>query len=176
MARFGRVPGLLDESSQPVYDTLTLVAGTASYRFFQTPIGGAKTRLSTNMTQPGMLPPPQSLVVMAVRIIVKGASSAIVSHCINNSRVEFKVGEKEQLVSPTLLFSAGAGLYNNITTDEGQNGVPDARSIWALQKPIVIGVQQNFYLDLIYDTAPATATAGKPVLCVLDGFLTRGVQ
>lgn len=176
MARFGRVPGLLDESSQPIYDTLTITAGTASYRFFQTPIGGAKTRLQTNMTQPGMLPPPQTLVVMAVRIIIKSASTVIADAILNNSRVEFKVGEKEQLVAPTMLFSAGAGTYNNITTDIAQNGMPDARSIWALQKPIVIGVQQNFYLDLIYDTAPATAAAGKDVLVVLDGFLTRGVQ
>lgn len=176
MARFGRVPGLLDESSQPIYDTLAIASGTATYRFFTAPIGPAKSRLSTNMQLAGQLPAPQSFVVHAVRIILKEATSEIADHCINNTHCVFKVGEKEQLVAPTMLFSAGAGLYNVITTDRGQNGRPDARSLWVLPKPVVIGVNQAFFLDLIYDTAPSTAQDGHKVLCVLDGYQTRGVQ
>lgn len=176
MPRFGRVPGLLDESSQLYYDTLLLVAGTATYRYFTVPVGGAKSRLQTNMVLAGQLPAPQSLKINAVRVIVKEATTVIADHFLNNTRVEFKVGEKEQLVAPTMLFSAGAGTYNNITTDRAQNGMPDARCLWALEKPIVIGVSQNFYLDIIYDTAPTTAQAGIRVLVVLDGALVRGVQ
>lgn len=176
MARFGRIPGLIEESSQVVYDTLLLVAGTATYRYFTVPIGAAKSRLQTNMVVSGQIPAPQSMLVKAVRIIVKEATTVIADHCLNNSYVVFKVGEKEALVAPTMLFSAGAGTYNNITTDRAQNGVPDARSLWALAKPIQIGVGQNFYLDLIYDTAPVTAQAGVKVLVVLDGVLVRGVQ
>jgi hypothetical protein len=176
MARFGRVPGLLDESSQIYYDTLTLVAGTAVYRFFTVPVGGAKSRLLTNMTLAGQLPAPQSLKINAVRVIAKTGTSAQVVDLINRSYVVFKVGEKEQLVAPTFFFSAGAGLYNNITTDQAQNGMPDARSLWALEKPVVIGVSQNFYLDIVYDVAPVTATAGIQVCVALDGALVRGVQ
>jgi hypothetical protein len=176
MARFGRVPGLLDESSQPIYDTLTIASGTTTYRFFSVPISGAKSRLLTNMRLAGVLPAPQSFVVHAVRIILKEATSAQAQDCIMNTHCVFKVGEKEQLVAPTCLFSAGAGLYNVITTDAGQNGRPDARSLWVLPKPVVIGVQQNFYLDLIYDADMGTAKDGFDVLCVLDGYQTRGVQ
>jgi len=176
MSRFGRVPGLLDASSQLYYDTLLLAAGTATYRFFTVPVSGTKSRLLTNMTLAGQLPAPQSLRVNAVRILLKQASTAIADHCLNNTHVVFKVGEKEQLVAPTMLFSAGAGTYNNITTDIAQNGMPDARSLWALENPIIIGVGQNFFLDLIYDTAPTTAQAGVKVLVVLDGALVRGVQ
>jgi len=176
MARFGRVPGLLDESSQLYYDTLSLVAGTAIYRYFVTPVSGAKSRLSTNMTLSGQLPAPQSLRINAVRVIAKNANSVQVNYLLNSSYIVFKVGEKEQIVAPTMLCSAGAGVYNNITTDLAQNGVPEARSLWTLEKPIVIGVGQNFYLDLLFDTAPATACAGYPVLVVLDGALVRGVQ
>lgn len=176
MSRFGRVPGLLDESSQPIYDTLLLVAGTAQYRFFTVPIGGAKTTLQTNMQLAGVLPAPQSFVVHAVRIIAKAANSVGTSDLIHRSRAIFHVGEKDQLLAPTCLFSAGAGLYNNITTDIAQNGFPVASSLWALMKPVVIGVSQAFYLDLLYDVAPATACAGYSVLVVLDGYQTRGVQ
>lgn len=176
MSRFGRVPGLLDESSQPLYDTLLLAVGTTTYRFFTAPIGPAKSRLMTNMQLAGQLPAPQSFVVHAVRLIVKQATTAIVDDCIMRSRMEFKVGEKEQLVAPTCLFSAGAGTANRITTDIAQNGVVDARSLWVLPKPVVIGVSQAFFVDLIYDVAPVTATAAKYILCVLDGYQTRGVQ
>jgi len=176
MARFGRVPGLLDESSQVYYDTLALVAGTTTYRFFTVPVGGAKSRRLTNMSLSGQLPAPQSLKINAVRVIPLNASTVQCTDLINRSYVVFKVGEKEQLVAPTCLFNGGAGVSNRITTDVANNGVPDARSIWSLEKPVVIGVSQNFYLDLIYDTAPATATAGFSVLVVLDGALVRGVQ
>jgi hypothetical protein len=176
MPRFGRVPGLIDESSQIYYDTLQITLATANYRFFTVPVGGAKSRLFTNMTLAGQLPAPQSLLVRAVRIIVKAATTAKADHFLNNTHVVFKVGEKEALVGPTMLFSAGAGTYNNITTDVAQNGVPDARSLWSLGKPIQIGVGQNFYLDIIYDTAPVTAYSSFYVLVVLDGALVRGVQ
>jgi hypothetical protein len=63
-----------------------------------------------------------------------------------------------------------------VPIERALNGVPDARSLWALENPIIIGVGQNFFLDLIYDTAPATAQAGVKVLVVLDGALVRGVQ
>jgi hypothetical protein len=178
--RFGRVPGLLDEVNQPLYDTLELASGTATYRFFTVPVSGAKSRLLTNMTLQGQLPAPQSFKVMAIRVIAKSAtadaSTAIVNHALMFSYLVFKVGEKEQVVEPTVLASAGAGVYNNITTDIAQNGMPDARSIAALNRPITIGVSQNFYLDLIYDTAPTTAQDGIKILVVLDGVLTRGVQ
>jgi len=176
MARFGRVPGLIEESNQLVYDTLITVAGTTTYRFFTVPVGGAKSRLMTNMSVGGQLPTPQSLLVKAVRVIIKAATTAKADHILNNSYCVLKIGEKEALVAPTMFFSAGAGTYNNITTDVAQNGFPDARSLWALSKPIQIGVGQNFYLDLIYDTAPATATAGFYVIAALDGVLVRGVQ
>lgn len=176
MSRFGRVPGLLDESSQPVFDTLLLAAGTATYRFFSVPVGGAKSRLLTNMRLAGQLPAPQSFVVHAVRLLIKSATTVIADDCFMQSRLEFVVGEKEQLVAPSCLFCAGAGTYNNITTDIAQNGMPVAQSIWTLMKPITIGVSQNFYADLIYDTAPVTAKAGVYVMCVLDGYMTRGVQ
>jgi hypothetical protein len=176
MARFGRIPGLIEESSQLYYDTLTITVGTATYRYFVTPVSGTKSRLKTNMVQSGQLPPPQSMLVKAVRVVVKTATSALVDEFLNKTYIVFKVGEKEALVGPTMLFNAGAGSYNHITTDVGQNGVPDARSIWALDKPIQIGVGQNFYLDIIYDTAPASGHGAFDVLVVLDGVLVRGVQ
>jgi hypothetical protein len=177
MARFGRVPGLLDASSQVLYDTLSLVAGTAVYRFFSVPIGGAKSRLKTNMVLAGVLPSPQSFLVKAVRVIAKGsATTAKVDSLVNASYIIFKVGEKEALVAPTVLFNAGCGVVNNITTDVAQNGVQDARSMWTLDKPVMIGINQSFSIELTYDTAPVTATAGIEVLIVLDGDQTRGVQ
>ena len=176
MARFGRIPGLIEESSQLYYDTLTITLATANYRFFTVPVGAAKSRLKTNMVISGQLPPPQSMLVKAVRVLTKESTTVKADAFLNRTYVVFKVGEKEALVGPTMLFNAGAGTHNNITTDIAQNGVPDARSIWALDKPIQIGVGQNFYLDIIYDTAPATAYASFDVLVVLDGVLVRGVQ
>lgn len=178
MPRFGRVPGLVDESSQPVYDTLIVAAGTLTYRFFTVPVSGAKSRLFTNMTNQGVLASPQSFLVYAVRIILKEATSAQADAFINRTRAVFKVGEKEALVAPACLFSAGAGLYSNtaVATDRAQNGDVNSRSIWTLDKPVQIGVNQSFYLDILYDVAPSTAEAGFYVLCVLDGVLTRGVQ
>lgn len=176
MSRYGRVPGLLDESGQMLYDTLLLAAGTATYRFFTAPIGPAKSRLLTNMQLAGVLPAPQSFVVQAIRVIIKSATTLIVDDCIMRSRLEFRVGEKEHMVCPTCLMTAGAGVWNTITTDFGQNGAPEARSIAVLSKPVVIGVSQAFYVDLIYDVAPVTAKAGVYVLVVLDGYQTRGVQ
>lgn len=180
MERYGRVPGLLDEVNQPLYDTLELASGTATYRFFTVPVSGAKSRLLTNMTLNGQLPAPQSFLVRAIRVVAKQAtveaSTAIVSHALNFSYLVLKIGEKEAIVAPTVLFNAGAGVYNNITTDVAQNGMPDARSIMSLDKPFTIGVSQNFYADIIYDTAPTTAQDGIKLMVVLDGVLTRGVQ
>ncbi len=176
MARFGRVPGLLDETSQPLYDTNSIVSTATNYLFFTTQRSGTKSELLTNMQLGGQLAAPKSFVVHAVRVILKSATSAQADHCINNSRCVFKVGEKVAIVAPTVLFSAGAGLYNVITTDRGQNGRPDARSIWAMDKPVVIGVNQAFFVELIYDTAPTTAQDGFDVMVVLDGYETRGVQ
>jgi hypothetical protein len=177
MSRFGRVPGLLDASSQVLYDTLALTAGTAVYRFFSVPVSGAKSRLSTNMVLAGVLPSPQSFLVKAVRVIAKAsATTAKVDNLVNESYCVFKVGEKEALVAPTVLFNAGAGVANRITTDVAQNGVQDARSIWTLDQPVMIGVNQSFYLDLIFDTAITTALGAIKVLVVLDGDQTRGVQ
>jgi len=180
MERFGRVPGLLDEVNQPIYDTLELASGTATYRFFTVPVSGAKSRLFTNMTLQGQLPAPQSFKVQAVRIVAKSATvdatTAIVNNVLMNSYLIFKIGEKEALVAPTVLFNAGCGVYNNITTDIAQNGMPDARSISALTKSFTIGVSQNFYADLVFDTAPTTALDGIKLMIVLDGVLTRGVQ
>ena len=176
MARFGRVPGLLDASSQLLYDTLAIATGTTTYRYFTVPVSGAKSRLLTNMVLAGVLPSPQSFVVHAVRVIPKEATSAQVDHLINNTHLIFKVGEKEALVAPTMLFSAGCGIVNRITTDRGTNGVADARSLWVLNNPVTIGVNQAFYCELVYDTAPTTAQQGFKVLIVLDGDQTRGVQ
>ena len=150
----GRVPGLLDEDTQPLYDRETYTSGTTTrIRFFTVPLGQAgKTFVHTNMTLSGELPQPQSFRCYGISLFLgPGATSGEEKNYLDveslfyEAYLIFHIGEKDKIVGNCMLFPSGMGVAPACTgavatLQAGNFGVADPRAIFTLSKPIPIGV------------------------------------
>jgi hypothetical protein len=177
-----------------LYDQLTTAAAVATlveYDFFTTPIGGAKTKVQTNMEQVSQLPAPQHFNCTSLSIyFATNMLKADVDSTLNAYYLEFWIGNKVYAEGPLQLFPAGAGMSGYTTrsnTEFVQNGAVNCMAVVDFRmgdNPIGHHILQgqNFKVKVIGNTFTSVA-AGSPTFgtglnfsCYLQGILSRGVQ
>jgi len=193
------VANIMEVINQPVYDSVSFNAAAAFTKtvLFQTPIGqGGKTLAQTYMTKAGQLEQPQKLVIRSIALWLSNNSALVdmINFLTLNSFV-LTVGKKPMLECFCGNLTAGRGCIaysaselGTVATGDAQfiassNGVPDPRSTFTLNQPIVIEGGEGFSVTINPETAwSLAANTTRPVgvgitaYVVLDGELYRGVQ
>jgi hypothetical protein len=193
------VANLMEVINQPVYDSASFAQAAAMVKtvLFQTPIGqGGKTLAQTYMTKAGQLEQPQKLVIRAISLFFSNNTALIdLVNFLTNVSFVLTVGKKPMLECFAGNLTAGRGAIATSAAELGtvaagdvqfistSNGVPDPRSVFTLNQPIVIEGGEGFSVTLNPETAfNFAATAARPngvgttVYVILDGELYRGVQ
>ena len=184
-----------------IWDTLAFTNATVTLNFFQQTLA-ATTLDVTNMRNAGQLPYPFQFLVRAVRCIIKQqpesvnqvAPAGIQTGAINNAQMigntgvlKITHGAKEYGIYPLWMLSSGGGPYgqslvNNILiaggyADHGGLGLPHARNVFTLAKPMLIETSMNFLYNLSWPAgALATITRTVNICLCLEGDLIRPVQ
>ncbi|MBZ5523575.1 MAG: hypothetical protein LAP21_15180 [Acidobacteriia bacterium] len=191
--------GVEDYITQPIYDSASFAASAAMTQLtmFQQPRGqSGKTLAQTNMTGPGFLPNPQRLILRALRVFT--SNNTVITDLVNllqNTSIQLILGTKPYFLGFLGLLSAGCGAMVTASSQVGtapagsaplfstSNGVPDQRSVMALNQPIMIEQGETIQVILNPDTAFNFAAAGAnpagvgtTIYVILDGDLYRGVQ
>lgn len=186
-------PIALEVIQDVLFDTLTYTSGsTTELIFFAQSLASVKRDI-TNMSQPGMLPNPESFLVMAPRIFVKWVptlSTTVAASVVgdlallfNTAIVTFQFGNKKYGPIPAWMFSAGGGMDIRVAgagaeaTDEffsyGQLGGP----LFAFFPHTMISPLQNFNATIAWPSGAVTMGAGNPAISVvLEGQRARAVQ
>jgi hypothetical protein len=186
-------PIALEVVQDVIYDTLQYTSASTTELIFLQQSLSTKTRDITNMTQPGMLPNPESFLVMCPRFYIKwsaAASSAatfaatVASDIIiltNTGIVTFQFGNKKYGPYPLWMFSAGGGpdirLSMNATapifTDYAQLGGP----LFSFMPYMMISPLQSFNVTLNWPAGAVTLGAGNPnIEWVFEGQRARAIQ
>ncbi len=188
-----------------IWDTLTYTSGaTTVLNFFQQTIA-ALTPDVTNMQNPGQLPYPWQFLVRAIRLFVKqrpesvlmaattaaqGGAVGNISLLTNTGLLNITHGSKQYGPYPLHVITAGAGPYgvmavgnigagaplNASIVDYAQNGLPHARNIFTLAKPLLIETSMNFVYQLSWPAGFVTLTRSLNLCLALEGDLIRQVQ
>ena len=181
-------PNAMDVQHEPLYDTLTLSAGsnvlsaTLSQQFFNNPQN--KTINQTNVTKPGQIPAPEAFAVMCIQFwLDSNTLLADFRALYNNFCLEFYIGQKSYNRAPLWYYTAGGGITGYFTTGSTSvldNGFPASNAKNPREINIVIDNQASFFGQL--DGAQITLTAGGSggtgltAMMLLDGYHARGVQ
>jgi len=181
-------PNAMDVQHEPLYDTLTLAAGTnvltanMAQAFFANPSG--KTLNQTNVTKPSQLQAPEAFAVMCIQLhIDENILLADFLALQDNSALQFVIGQKPYNTGPSWYYTAGGGITGYFTTGATSvlnNGVAGANAANPREINIVIDNQASFYAW--FNGAQWTLTAsgsggtGLKAMYLLDGFHARGVQ
>lgn len=193
-------PVALEVIQDVLYDSLVYTsASTTSLLFFAESFATVKRDI-TNMSQPGMLPNPESFLVQAPRIFVKwtptSSSGATVltasvandlALLFNTAICTLKFGNKQYGPFPAWMFSAGGGpqivMSGTDTTTAGaaQKGLTAYAQLggplFALFPNVMISPLQNFNLLMEWPSGAVTLGAGNPTIQVVyEGQRARAVQ
>jgi hypothetical protein len=180
--------------SQPLWDTVSVAAATAtsSATFFQIPRGGAagKGLEDTNMVLAGQLPRPQVFFVKAISFNLKETTPTVGQWGITPNDYEeildgvaqVVVGSKVMLEVPLYWLVAGFGPVVQQVTQAAAangfrftNGLPGMPYRWFLKHRIMIDENENFRVDVSWETAFSSAIAVDLSL-YFDGELIRSIQ
>lgn len=130
----------LEAIHQPLYDSASIsAAGRVS--FFQNPAG--RSRFATNLTTAGQLSWPKRFSIRALRQVPAFDTIATdLQTYFTDSLLTITVGEKDYLVLPAFLVTAGTGLELNFLTGAAAPAAPATGETYAtLGRPN----QQNIY-------------------------------
>jgi hypothetical protein len=189
-------PGVTyDPLRQPLYDRAIFAAGAqaaGTTAFFQTPVGGAKTELDTNLRLAAQIPANHVFECWSPRVVIRpvqpshiGALAATdvitdVELFMFGTFVRFKIVSQEKLLVPSYFLPAAAGVFGfaavtaaAVNAEIANNGEPTQFSATRLDPfPIIIPPLQQFTVEL---TIPVTFTTQNivHVWLVLDGILHR---
>jgi hypothetical protein len=178
----------MDVQHEPLYDTLTLSAGsnvlsaTLSQQFFNNPQN--KTINQTNVTKPGQISAPEAFAVMCIQFwLDSNILLADFRAMYNNFCLEFYIGQKSYNRAPLWYYCAGGGITGYFTTGSTSvldNGTPGSNAKNPREINIVIDNQASFYGQLdgaqITLTASGSGGTGLTAMMLLDGYHARGVQ
>ena len=183
------VANRMDVQHTPIYDTITLNAGSAVSSLttaFFTNVGPAssKTLASTNMTQSQRLPAPEAFSIFSIALrISENILLADFTSIMNGFALALYLGQKRYQLAPLWHFPAGGGIAGTFTkTDTAiyQNGIPQRQARLNLAVPIVIENQMTFFAQLEGNaytlTAGGSGGTGVTLQLELDGLYARGVQ
>lgn len=181
-------PNSMDVQHEPLYDTLTVAAGSAvtsasqAQWFFANPSG--KTINLTNVQKPQQLPAPEAFAIFGISIKVN--ENILLADFLalqGNLDLSFIIGQKSYNRGPLWYYTAGGGISGYFTTGGTsvlQNGVAAISASNPREINIVIDNQASFYAQLegatITLTAGASGGTGMAMVCLLDGLHARGVQ
>jgi hypothetical protein len=181
-------PNAMDVQHEPLYDTLTLAAGTnvlsanQSQAFFANPSG--KTINQTNVQKPKQLDAPEAFALMCIQFHMdENILLADMLAIQDNFCLEFWIGQKSYNRGPVWYYTSGGGITGFFTTGATSvlnNGVANNNAKNPREINIVIDNQASFYgiLDGVQTTLTATNSGGTGLkaMMLLDGFHARGVQ
>lgn len=186
-------PVALEVIQDVLYDTLTYTSASTVELIFMQQSLSTKTRDITNMTQPGMLPNPESFLVQCPRFFVKWVATALTAATFaatvaadlvtltNTGVVTLQFGNKKYGPYPLWIFSAGGGpdlrLSMNATapifTDYGQLGGP----LFAMFPHMMISPLQSFNATINWPAGAVTLGAGNPPLeWMFEGQRARAIN
>jgi hypothetical protein len=177
-----------------LWDTQTYTDNTTTSLDFFTAVA-ANLALS-NMTQPGMLPNPQSFLIEAVRLYFRtqvttddaGAAGAFASIyndvvlLVNTGIFLLTIGNKRY--GPWRMWTMPAGSYAqgviatagaeaaNLVHDYAQVGGP----LWQLRPNLMIAPLQNFNANLSWPAGAVNLTGNVACEVLFEGQRARGVQ
>jgi hypothetical protein len=176
-----------------LWDTQTYVDNTTTeLTFFAAVQAGALS----NMTQPGMLPNPQSFLIECVRLYFRtqvfvddaGAAGAFasiysdVALILNTSQIRLTIGAKNYgpwrpwLLStgsyPQGVIAASGAEAANLVHDYAQIGGP----LWNLRPNLMIAPLQNFNAVWSWPNAAVNLTANIVLEVLFEGQRARGIQ
>lgn len=176
-----------------LWDTQTYVDNTSTeLTFFAATQAGSLS----NMTQPGMLPNPQSFLIECVRLYFRtqmttddsGAAGAFASIyndvilLVNTGQLRLNIGEKKY--GPWRLWMLPAASYAqgviavagaeaaNLAHDYAQLGGP----LWGLQPNLMIAPLQNFSVTLSWPNGAVNTTGNVVTEVLLEGKRARAIQ
>jgi hypothetical protein len=184
-------PIALEVIQDTIYDTKTYTStSTTTLTFFVQSIASVNKDI-TNLTQPAMLPNPESFLVQCPRIFVKwsptsvatlaGNVTADIALLFNTSVLTMKFGNKTYGPFPAWMMSAGGGpdmrISANATapiiTSYAQLGGP----LWALFPHLMISPMQAFQATLEWPSGAVTLGAGNPAISIVyEGQRARAVN
>ena len=189
-----QIPGALEEVPSVLYDTEVYVDNTTTELNFFTDVEA--TRDLSNMTQPGMLPNPQSFLIECIQFFVKyevqtadSGSAGDFASRVNDVALVSNTGIAQLIISekrygpwPLWLLSAGSFLQSsmtqagaeaaNLTQNYGQIGGPR----YVLYPYLMISPLQRFQLDLLWPAGAVDTTANVTIQILFNGRLARAVQ
>lgn len=179
----------IDVQQTPLYDTITVAAGsalTSGTQFFTNVGSGSnKTYAQTNMSQSQRLPSPEAFSIQSIKLRwSENILKADVIALLNGFAFEFWLGQKNYHRAPLWNLPAGGGIsgFSTVNADSAyNNGLPSREAQVGLSIPIVIENGMTFFAQLV-GTASVTMTAsgsggtGLTLTCLLDGYYARGVQ
>jgi len=193
-------PGVTyDPLRQPLYDRVVFAAGVqaaGTTAFFQTPVGGAKTELDTNLRLAAQIPANHVFECWSPRVYIRpiqpshiaapvaGDAISDIDFWMNNTFVRIKIVSQEKLLMPTWMLPAGAGPWGfsaaattvaatTVNVEVANNGEPTQFSAVRLDPfPIIIPPLQQFTVELTIPVA-FTTTLVDQVWIELDGILHR---
>jgi hypothetical protein len=184
-------PVALEVIQDTLYDTKTYTSAvTTSLTFFVQSIATVNKDI-TNLTQPGILPNPESFLVQCPRLFVKWTPTSAatlaanvandIALLFNTSVVTMKFGNKTYGPFPAWMLSAGGGpdmrISANATppiiTSYAQLGGP----LWAMFPHMMIAPLQSFQCLLEWPSGAVTLGAGNPAISlVYEGQRARAVN
>lgn len=185
-------PIALEVIQDVLFDTLTYTSTTTTELiFFSQSLASVKKDI-TNMSQPGMLPNPESFLVMAPRIYLKWAptfdttvaasNASDINLLFNTCIVTFKFGNKQYGPFPSWMLGAGGGPDIRWTAAgaEATNKYftyAQLGGLFAFFPHLMISPLQNFNCTLSWPSGAVTLGAGNPAISVVfEGQRARAVQ
>jgi hypothetical protein len=160
-----------------------------------------KTRLETNLQEPGALPSLSHFEAHGMRVVVSSLDdyatqsdekddtldsqngTRFLAGLIYNSVTTLLVGEKTMIEAPTFLFPAGTGVHSpriRQTHIMQHYGEPDHLNTFRFAEPVIIEPQQNFRVEMSFPRGlpPSVTGASGPyhIWVVLDGYLVRNIR
>lgn len=181
--------GWVDRGLWYYYDTIAITqgaTGAATYNPFSVPVGGTKTKLSTNMRVANSFPPPTCLILDWIGFYFSPDTRlADITTFINNYRFEFKIDNK--IFFEGLLWMQPPGLgVSGMSTQTSESswmlGMADFNSTLRFGDfAKYIAPQQLFTLEIISPAPPTFLTSGQggngvTLIPILHGLTDRSVQ
>lgn len=186
-------PVALEVIPDMLWDTQTYTDNvTTQLTFF----GATQAGALSNMTQPGMLPNPQSFLIECVRLFFRiqytvedaGAAGAFasvpndVALIINTSQLTLNIGQKRYgpwrpwmlpaASYPQGVIAASGAEAVNLVHDYTQLGGP----LWGLQPALMVSPLQNFNVLWEWPNGAVNLTANIVLEVMLEGKRARAVQ
>lgn len=174
-----------DQNAWTYYDTLTLsnAAGAQTFRLFQTPWSGTKSKDLTNMKTAGQMPANQRFRITSIGIQYVAAAARTTLVKINTLLAsvvgELIINGKDASYQKTLAHMLGMSFVvenatgaANIVTQPVFDLVKEADK---LKFPVVLAANVPFEFDLVFTAASDATLDGDKIKIALNGTLIRAM-